>query len=382
MDMMAELLAAVSAEVDARRLPGAVVAVTENGALIDVRSVGQLDPQAGRPMREDALFRIYSMTKVFTALAALAMAAENRIRLTDPVAAWLPGFADSRGAVDGALRAPKRPPSLRDLLRQTAGIGGGFHTSAHLAPYYATAQVRKYEHTAARHTLDEVVDNLARQPLAADPGTVWEYGMAMDVLGRVLEHADGRPLDEVVEQRVCRPLGLRDTGFSVAAADLDRVAQPFADAPATPKGLVTHQERPAWRSAGSGGYAGAADFATLLCAITPDRDGVLSIPALGPFTRELFVDQIGPLAGTGPDYIPGKGYGFSYGLHVPSSDPAWAALDPRAHTVGWLGRAATSFVYDIPTGIGAVLMTQCYGRAVHYRDQVREIVARQASSWT
>lgn len=382
MDMMAELWAAVSAEVEARRLPGAVIAVTRHGTVRDVRAVGHLDPDRGRPMREDAIFRIYSMTKVFTALAALTMAAEHRLRLRDPVAAWLPGFADIQVLVDGTPRAPKRPPTLADLLRQSAGIGGGFHTSAHLASYYARAGVRKYEHTAATHTLDDVVANLARQPLAADPGTAWEYGMAMDVLGRVLEIADGSTLDEIVERRVCRPLGLRDTGFHVAAADHDRVAQPFAQAPATPKGLVTHKDRPGWLSAGSGGYATAADFATLLCAITPDQEGGLSIPALGPCTRALFVDQIGALAGTRPDYIPGKGYGFSYGLHVPSSDPAWAAADPSAHTVGWLGRAATSFVYDLPSGAGAVLMTQCYGRAVHYRDLVREIVTRQAEAWT
>ncbi|PXX55575.1 CubicO group peptidase (beta-lactamase class C family) [Nocardia tenerifensis] len=381
MDMMTQLLSAISAEVEARRLPGAVIAVTADGSLIDLQAVGKLDPYGARPMPDDAIFRIYSMTKVFVALAALRMMAEDKLRLDDPVAEWLPYFAGLRVESDGALRPPKRPLLIEDLLRQTAGIGGGYHTSPNIKPYYEKAGIRKYEHRAGTYTLDDAVRNLAKQPLAADPGTVWEYGMALDVLGRILELADGRPLDEIVDQRVCRPLGLRDTGFSVRPADLHRVAQPSMDPPATPKDLVTHQERPAWLSAGSGGYSTAADFATLLCAITPDRDGQLSIPALGSNSRALFIDQIGPLAGSGPDYLPGKGYGFSYGLHVPSTDPAWSALDPHARTVGWLGRGATCFLYHIPSGIGAVMMTQCYGRAVHYRDLVRSIV-EQAAPWT
>ncbi len=376
MDMITDLLEAVSDDVRARRIAGAVVAVTGGGSLIDLRAVGTLGPDAATPMREDAIFRIYSMTKVFTALATLTMTAEGRIRLDDPVSTWLPYFTDIRVEDDGVLRPPRRPLLIEDLMRQTAGIGGGHHTSRNIKPYYDRAAVRKYEHRADSHTLDEVVRTLARQPLAADPGTVWEYGMAMDVLGRILELADNRPLDEIIEQRVCRPLGLRDTGFSVCEADLHRVAEPLPDQPGTPEHLVTHRTRPAWLSAGSGGYSTAADFARLLCAIAADRDGRLSIPALGPVTRDIFVDRIGPLAGGGPDYIPGKGYGFSYGLHVPSSEPAWAAADPSAHTVGWLGRAATCFVYDIPSGVGAVLMTQCYGRAVHYRDEVRSIVAQ------
>ncbi|MFI9504683.1 serine hydrolase domain-containing protein [Nocardia sp. NPDC052566] len=383
MDVMAELLEAVSADVDARRIPGAVIAVTAQGSLIDLRAVGAIDPDGTHPMPDDAIFPIYSMTKVLTALATLTMVAENRIRLSDPVAEWLPYFANLRVEAAGALRPPSRPPVLEDLMRQTAGIGGGSHTSPNIKPYYDEADVRKYEHRPEPHTLDDTVRKLARQPLAADPGTVWEYGMAMDVLGRVLEVADHRPLDEIIARRVCRPLGLHNTGFHVRTADLDRVARPFPDAPATPNGLVTHQERPAWLSAGSGGYSTAADFAKLLCAIAPDHAGRLHIPVFGPITRELFVDQIGALAGSGPDYIPGSGYGFSYGLHVPSSHPAWAARNRHAHTVGWLGRAATSFVHDIPSGVGAVLMTQRYGKAVHHRDQVRSIVARhQASSWT
>ncbi|WP_433656218.1 serine hydrolase domain-containing protein [Nocardia sp. CA-128927] len=379
MDMMTDLLEVVTADVDARRIPGAVIAVTAGGSLIDLQTVGTIDPNSGRPMQEDAVFRIYSMTKVFTALAALTMVAEDRLRLDDPVAQWLPCFTGTRVEAAGALRPPSRPLVVEDLMRQTAGIGGGYHTSANTKPYYEHVELRKYEHRTESPTLDDVVRKLATLPIAADPGTVWEYGMAMDVLGRILEIADSRPLDEIIDQRVCRPLGLRDTGFSVQRPD--RVAQPFTNG--TPPGLVTHQETPAWLSAGSGGYSTAIDFAKLLCAIAPDRDGELFIPALGPITRELFIDQIGPLAGSGPDYIPGKGYGFSYGLHVPSGDPTWAAQDPHAHTVGWLGRAATSFVHDIPSGVGAILMTQCYGRAVHYRDQVRTIVARhQASSWT
>lgn len=378
MDMMTELLEAVSADVAARRIPGAVLAITDNGTLIDFQAVGTLDPDGARPMPGDAIFRIYSMTKVFTALATLLMVAQDRLRLTDPVTEWLPYFTGTRVEEAGALRPPKRPLLVEDLMRQTAGIGGGYHTSANIKPYYERAELRKYDHTSELPTLDDVVRKMASQPLAADPGTVWEYGMAMDVLGRVLEVADNRPLDEIIEERVCRPLGLCDTGFSVPSGDLDRVAEPFV----APPGLVTHEERPAWLSAGSGGYSTAIDFAKLLCAITSDRDGQLAIPALGPITRQLFIDQIGPLAGGGPDYIPGPGYGFSYGLHVPSSDPTWAALDPHAQTVGWLGRAATSFVYHIPSGVGVVLMTQCYGRAVHYRDQVRSIVARhQAASW-
>ncbi|WP_107658066.1 serine hydrolase domain-containing protein [Nocardia suismassiliense] len=381
MDMMTELLDAVSGDVAAQRLPGAVVAVTAGGSLVDLRAVGALDPSGALPMREDAIFRVYSMTKVLTALATLTMVVEDRLRLTDPVAEWLPCFTGIRVEDAGTLRLPRRPLILADLMRQTAGIGGGRHTSANVTPYYEQAQLQKYEHRTATPTLDQVVRKMATLPLSADPGARWEYGVAMDVLGRILELVDNRPLDEIIEHRVCRPLGLRDTGFHIRPTEMHRAAQPFAGIPSTPEDLVTHRERPAWLSAGSGAYSTAVDFAKLLCAIAPDHDGRLFIPALGPLTRELFIDQIGQLAGSGPDYIPGKGYGFSYGLHVPSSDPTWSA--PQANTVGWLGRAASSFVLNMATGVGAVLMTYRYGRAVYYRDQVRSIVAsHQATSWT
>lgn len=368
-DLFGQLACTLEEDVASGLLPGALLRVTSPGAAYDTLTIGMLDVGRGIPLRKDAIYRVYSLTKSLTALATLALEADGMLSLDDPVGAYLKAFSQPSVVTSRGTRPAETILSIRDLLRQTSGIAGGAIMSSAIAPHYAERGIKKFDHRSGHPPLATVVSTLATAPLAFDPGTAWEYGMSMDVLGHLLEVVSGRSLDELIEARVSGPLGMTDTGFHVRPADLERVAAPLAGG-TTPPGLVTYDAPPAWLSGGSGAYSTLHDLERLSQFLLNSHRG--TPPSSVPFAAPLLTDQIGTLSERTPDYVPGHGYGFSFGLHVPAA---------AAHsTVGWLGRAGTTFAVNLESGVGAVLMTQTYGRAIHYRDLLREAVEGTARS--
>lgn len=353
-------------------IPGAVAVVHRGGRLAWLATAGSA--------AADSIFRIYSMTKPLTSVAALSLVEEGRLDLADPIGDYLPEMRSLRvasGPAGGSRRtAPaQQPVQVYDLLRHTAGFVGGYSGSAKVSALYQRSGVAAFDHTrqmAEDYTSADLVRSLSALPLAHQPGTVWEYSRAGDVLGRVVEVAAGQSLSDVLQERVFTPLEMKDTGLFVRTGSVHRIVQPLTPfRPGTE--LVNFTTVPAFQSGGSGAYSTAADY--LRFALMVLGQGKLAgRRTIGRKTLALMTaDHLGPLAGTGPDYIPGPGYGFGLGFAVRGA-AGMASTPGSAGDLWWLGRASTCFLVDPQEELAAVLMTQCYWTARRYEAWFRKLV--------
>jgi CubicO group peptidase (beta-lactamase class C family) len=351
-------------------IPGAVAVVHRAGRLAWLATAGVATA--------DAIFRIYSMTKPLTSVAALSLVEEGRLDLADPIGDYLPEMRSLRvaGGPGGGRTVPARQPVLvHDLLRHTAGFAGGYSGSAKVSALYQRSGVVAFDHTrqmAEERTSADLVRSLSALPLAHQPGTVWEYSRAGDVLGRVVEVAAGQSLGDVLQERVLGPLGMKDTGLFVPASSVHRIVQPLTPfRPGTE--LVDFTTMPAFQSGGSGAYSTAADYLRFALMVL-GQGKFAGRRIIGRKTLALMTaDHLGPLAGTGPDYIPGPGYGFGLGFAVRTA-AGMAATPGSAGDLWWLGRASTCFLIDPQEELAAVLMTQCYWAARRYQAWFRKLV--------
>lgn len=215
---LAEITDVLTAVVREQRLAGAVVGVARDGSVAYLEAVGVQDVSTRAPMTETSLFRVYSMTKAVTAVAAMMLHEEGRFELSDPVSRWLPAF--DRVVVlnpEGSTRPPERPVTVEHLLLHTSGL------SHRTSPEYREARVRTRD-----LTLDQLIDNMVRVPLRFDPGEGYLYSESSSVLGRLIEIWSGQPLDVFLQERVLEPLGMVDTGFWVEPARQDRLTTVYS----------------------------------------------------------------------------------------------------------------------------------------------------------
>src|SRR5919202_3956075 len=322
-ERLARIGEAFRRDVDRGAIPGAVVLIARHGRLAYLDAFGYRDREAGAPMTVDTIFRIASMTKPVASVAAMMLVEEGRLQIAHPVSHYLPEFKDLKVGVETGgtltLEPPRREPTVQDLMRHTSGLTYGQFGDTAVKQAYRDADAMDFRQTNA-----ELVSKLARIPLAYQPGTVWEYGMSTDVLGRLIEVVSGLELDRFVAERITGPLGLRDTGFH--ARHLARLAEAQVD-PASgqrpPMFDVTR--RPNWISAGGGMVSTAADYARfaqmlldggildgrrLLSPMTVawmTSDHLPTGVGFGPFTPLVF----GAVAPT-PEF----GYGFGLGFGV------------------------------------------------------------------
>ena len=221
---------ALKNDIDKGFVPGAVVLIARRGKIACLEAFGYRDREARAPMAPDTIFRIASMTKPFTSVAAMMLAEEGKLLLADPVARYLPEFANLKVAVDSdnpsakklAKEPMRREMTVHDLLRHTSGLTYSHLTGPLLKKAYEAANIADEKQTNA-----EMVAKLGELPLAYQPGSTWQYGLSTDVLGRVVEVAGGTDLDRFIIERICKPLGLADTGFG--PIDAARSAQPQVD---------------------------------------------------------------------------------------------------------------------------------------------------------
>ncbi len=353
--------------VDRREIPGAVVLVARHGQVACFEAFGYRDREAAAPMTRDTIFRIASMTKPVTTVAALMLVEEGRLALADPVARHLPAFADPKVGVETVeggtptlkLVAADRPPTLRDLLRHTSGLIYGFIGRSLVKDRYQAANL--YDPTL---TLAEVADRLATLPLQHQPGTTWEYGMSTDLLGRVVEVASGMALDRFLAERVFAPLGMKDTAFRLAdPGRLQRLAQPQVLPATGRRPALPDPARPTWPSGGGGLVSTAADYGRF-CRMLLDGGVLDGQRLLAPSSvRQMMSDQLPP--GTqvrgSPfpilDVRPGHGQSYGFGVAVRVAD----GLSPFPGTVGdvsWTGGFGTQFWVDPAKSLHAILMIQ------------------------
>jgi CubicO group peptidase (beta-lactamase class C family) len=384
----------LQAEVDKGHIPGAVVMINRKGKLVYSEAVGYQNKDANLPMKKDALFRIYSMTKPLAAVAAMILEEEGKIVLADPVSKYLPEFANvqvcnasknTEGKTVCALVPAEKPITVQDLLRHTSGIGYGETTKN---PVIRAAYIEAGVYVEGGTDYDQrrvlpkdEVTGLSKAPLSSQPGTNWEYGMSMDLMGRIIEAVSGQSLSQFMNERIFQPLQMTDSGFYVAPNKQARLAEPFKTDPFTnnPIKLIEITRAPNNDGAGSGAVSTAADYMNFASMLL--NGGTLNGKRiLSPMTVALMTsDQLG--SRTTVPLSPGQlmlgvdGYTFGLGFMVRQGD-GLASVQGSPGEFMWGGAAGTFFWVDPKEQLAVVLMSQVPGPIrPHYRRLIKEMVA-------
>ncbi|WP_372828593.1 serine hydrolase domain-containing protein [Polaromonas sp.] len=371
-ERLQHMLDVLQSNVDRGRLPGAVVLVARRGKLALFESLGRQDPAAGTPMQRDAIFRIYSMTKPVVSVAVMMLMEQGKLLLSDPVAQHLPEFANQKVAVerDGQviLEDVARPATVQDLLRHTAGLTYEFLGAAAVQRQYAQHQLGSRERSNAEFSRD-----LAALPLMHQPGSVWEYSRATDVLGRLVEVISGQALGDYLRQNIFTPLGMHETAFAVDAADHHRIAEPFGHDPdgGVPMRVLDPRRPAAMESGGGGLLSTAMDYARFL-QFMRNRGELQGARLLGPRTVDyMTADHLGGIPSTGDLLPPGHGFGLGFAVRMA------AGISPVPGSVGsyfWGGIAGTTFFVDPAEDLYALLMIQAPNQRDYYRPLFRSLV--------
>jgi len=359
----------MAAHVAKGTIPGTVTALRRHGE-VHVDEVGTMAFGSGPPMARDTIFRISSMTKPITAVAALILVEECRLRLDDPVDRLLPELADRRvlrqpnAALDDTVPA-ERPITLRDLLTFTWGLGMIFAMPGTM-PIQAAMEERlgRTGPPAPGETLtpDTWMAGLGTLPLVHQPGASWMYNTGSEVLSVLIERAAGQPFPTFLQERIFEPLGMVDTGFSVPAADLGRLATSYITDPQTGAPTVYDEPEGQWSqppafASGAGGLVSTVDdylaFAHML--LDGGRHGgerILSRPSVELMTT----DQLTAEQKAATNWVPGAfdshGWGFGVSVRTRRDDPA------SVGQYGWDGGMGTSWASDPREGLIGVLLTQ------------------------
>ena len=353
--------AAVQAAVDEKRTAGAVVLVVRRGKIAYLESFGKMSVDDEKPMSSDAIFRIYSMSKPITSVAALILYDDGKLKLDDPVSKFLPelaGLPVSAATGDETVKAD-REMTVRDLLRHTAGFTYGFA---------GTPLDRKYLETNvldSKTTLAGMIEKLGKLPLQFQPGTRFNYSVSTDVLGRVVEVASDKPLDEFFHERIFQPLDMRDTGFFVPADKLPRFT---AGHRSTEKGVLTVSDPPATSSyrtkpkmlSGGGGLVSTVRDYARFCQMLlsgGELNGVrlLRAQTVREMTRNQLPPEALPMAVMGAP-LPGTGFGLGVSVLLDSANAEPAG--PSAGEYGWSGALSTNFWIAPKSEVFTIVMQQ------------------------
>jgi CubicO group peptidase (beta-lactamase class C family) len=352
-------------EIATGKIPGAVILIQQHGLPVYFKSFGMRDVESERLMTPDSIFRLYSMSKAITSVAAMMLVDDGRLALTDPLSKYIPAFADVKvgvekpeenGKVALALEPLKRPITIEDLLRQTSGLTYGFYGDSTVRKLYGNSGLFDADFDNA-----EFAERLAKLPLAEQPGTLWDYGHSTDILGRVIEVVSEQSLFAFEKQRLLGPLGMSDTAFDVAdPAQRQRIAEPLPsdrfDRPIAGLGDPTLPRR--WQSGGAGMVGTIGNYARFLQMLlnggTLDGRRYLKSETVALMTS----DHIGPETNIARDYFyfPGEASGFGLGFAVrtePGAHPSWPLGEYR-----WDGVGGTFFFVDPRDDMFTILMMQ------------------------
>ena len=365
---LARLERVIAADVERGRIPGAVMMLQRDGKLVYAKALGKQDPQGSAPMREDSIFRIYSMTKPIVSIAVMMLVEEGRVSLADPVSKHIPDLKGLKVGLekDGKLEivAAHREPTIQDLLRHTSGFTYGVFGRGMVKDLYTKNGVDGRDHTNA-----EFVKKLAAMPLMYQPGTTWEYSRSTDVLGHVIERVSGQSLDAFLQQRILGPLGMKDTAFYVEPAKQARVAEAFAKDPdsGARQDLLPVRENPKYLSGGGGMVSTAADYVRFAQMLL--NGGELGgVRIVSRKTIEyMTTDHLGAMRGPQP------GYGFGLGFAVRQTS-GQAIANGTGGDYTWGGLGGTYFWVDPKERLVAVWMMQAPGVRNYYRDLFRNMV--------
>lgn len=363
----------VDREILAGRLAGAVTMIARHGEIVHFESAGRYGLDDDRPLDTDALFRIFSMTKPITTVAAMILYEEGAFHLGEPVAKYLPALEGMSLLVDGQLVAPNNTMTIEQLMTHTAGLTNGWHVEHPVERSYRDAALQNSP------DLDAFIKTLGTLPLRFEPGTRYHYSVATDVLGALVERLSGQTLEQFFHERIFEPLGMRDTYFNVPAEKTERLARNHLwDAERQqimpmPDGLIPPTSGVSLFSGGGGLISTAKDY-WRFCEMLRRGGHLEGVRILGPKTVQAMtmarltpeVRDNGATEYPASHLYPGQSYGLGFGV---ITDPAQSQVISSQGEYSWGGIANTKFWIDPEEDLVVILMTQVIGAP--YSDRLR-----------
>jgi len=365
-------------EMEAKRVPGAVIAIAREGKLVHHKAYGVQDPASGKPMALDSVFGLASMTKIMASVAALHLNEQGRLPLKSPLAQYFPEFGNMKVGVpqpDGSLReVPQaRPIFIQDLMRHTSGLtygGRGDHPIAKLYPGGTQPP--------AEGDIDAFIARITKLPLAHQPGTVFEYGFSTDVLGAVVEKVSGQRLGEYLQANVWKPLGMVDTTFQVSDRNRARLAKPFPNNPldGKPQSVSVFDTAMKFDCGGACAMGTVGDYLRFGQMLM--NGGVLDGQRiLSPKTVEhMTANHLGPEIRNRVGFVEPHREGFGFGLGVAVRTTAGLSAVPgNPGEYSWNGAFGTQFFADPKEKLVVVVGTVAPGDLrKYYREQIQALV--------
>ena len=356
------------------KIPGAVIAIARNGKLVYFKAFGMQNAEEGIPMSTDSIFRIYSMTKPLVSISAMQLHEDGKLYLSEPVSKYLPELATMKVAKYNnnnlEITDAKRTIKIHDLLRHTSGLTYGIFGKSAAKKLLKESDIGTLD--TMHISLEDYVSTISKFPLAYQPGTHWEYGRSIEVLGRLVEVVSENNLDYFMKKYLFEPLNMKDTDFYVTEENWSRIAEPLKnnDEPE----LIDIKNKPKLLTGGHGLASTAGDYIRFIQMML--NKGILDGKRiLGTQTVDyITANHLGKdISRAGPLYLPGPGYGFGLGFAVREEDgvSAWPG------SVGeyfWGGYAGTYFWVDPKEDLVVVSMTQSVKHRVYYRMLLRNLV--------
>ncbi len=346
-------------------ITGAIGLIARRGKIGYLESWGTMDKEANKPMRKDAIFRIYSMTKAITGVSTMILYEEGRFSLNDPVSKYLPELGGLQVAIDKTdpitgkriyYTVPaEREVTIRDLLRHTSGMNYQGPKDEKGESMYAKAKL-----LGPDITIEEAIKRLGKIPLVHQPGTIWDYSVSQDVLGRLIEVVSGKTLDQFFAERIFKPLGMIDTGFYVPQEKWDRLTALYTLNP--DKTIKRHAgppqesyKKPATLLSGGGGLVSTAMDYTRFCQMLLQGGELDGVRILSRKTVELMsADHLGDMPRVG-SATRGNGFGLTFSVNL---GPGKNGNIGSAGEYNWGGAAGTRFWIDPKEQMLGVFMIQ------------------------
>jgi CubicO group peptidase (beta-lactamase class C family) len=361
--------------VDRKELAGMIATVARCGKTVYLEKFGFMDIETQKPMQSDTIFRIASMTKPITSVAAMMLYEEGYFHLNTPISRFLPAFKDTKVLVSQSESGEKlvvleRPITFRHLFTHTSGLSYGFNPDDPIDKLYIEGG-KKMEEEGVPPTMKNVIDRLAKLPLAFQPGTHWRYGFNIDVIGHIVEVISGQPLDDFLRQRIFEPLGMRDTDFYVPPKKAHRLATVYGHNEKA-EGLQRMEidfpsETPVHLS-GGGGLASTLEDYARFAQMLVNKGELEGVRLLSPSTVELFSLNNAPAQalpyGFTENDLYHAGYGYGLGMRV-LMDVSQSGIAGSVGEFGWDGAYSTYFWIDPKQALYGLLMLQHYPNAYY-----------------
>ena len=360
-------------EVDKGTMPGATIMVARRGKIGWFDAVGRQSPDSPAGMARDSIFRIFSMTKPIVSVGIMMLAEDGHFILNDPVAKFIPEFADQKVGIENNgkldLVPLERPMTIQDLLRHTSGITYDHTGNSLVQQLYRETRLRSRKITNAEHAT--IVASL---PLICQPGAEWNYSRSTDILGRIIEVVTGKSLGAFLTERILAPLQMAETAFFTGEENAARLAEPFAVDPWNGEKiqLFNMLEKPAMESGGGGLVSTTMDYARF-CQMLLNGGALDSVRIVGRKTLELMASEhLTPnVKIQGTLLAPGHGFGLGFAVRTA---PGIASFSGSVGQFYWSGMAGTFFFIDPKEELFAVFMSQAPNQRDYTRTLVRNLV--------